>query len=175
MLVRNPRVSGHVGRISTQTALAILVLALLCSCARAEAVRLVRVIDGDSLLVELAGRREEVRLIGIDAPEGRQEFGARSRGHVAELCRGQTLRLEFDTQRRDRYGRLLAYLFAGELMVNEELVRSGLALALPVRPNTAHAGRLARAEAEAREAGRGFWVQGGLKLTPAQWRKRHGR
>jgi len=173
--MRNPGFSGRVGRYSALAALAILALTLFCSCARAEAVRLVRVIDGDSLLVELAGRREEVRLIGIDAPEGRQEFGALAREHVVALCRGRELRLEFDQERRDRYGRLLAYLFAGGLMVNEEMVRAGLALTLPVRPNTAHAGRLARAEAEAREAGRGFWAQGGLKLTPTQWRKRHGR
>ncbi|WP_285907702.1 thermonuclease family protein [Pseudodesulfovibrio pelocollis] len=175
MLMRNPGFPGRVGRFPALAVLAILALTLSCSCARAEAVRLVRVIDGDSLVVELAGRREEVRLIGIDAPEGRQEFGNRARNHVVALCRGQALRLEFDEERRDRYGRLLAYVFVGERMLNEELVRAGLALVLPIRPNTAHAGRLARAEAEAREAGQGFWAQGGLKLTPAQWRKRHGR
>ncbi|MFH1913566.1 MAG: thermonuclease family protein [Pseudomonadota bacterium] len=175
MSLRNPRLSSHICRVLALSALVCVVLALLGSCARAEAVRLVRVIDGDSLVVELAGRREEVRLIGIDAPEGRQEYGARARREVMELCRGQGLRLEFDVERRDRYGRLLAYVFVGERMLNEELLRAGLALVLPIRPNTTHAGRLARAEAEAREAGQGFWAQGGLKLTPAQWRKRHGR
>ncbi|HET91832.1 MAG TPA: nuclease, partial [Chloroflexi bacterium] len=124
----------------------------------AEAVRLVRVIDGDSLLVELAGRREEVRLIGIDAPEGRQEFGDRAREHVAALCRGQRLRLEFDEERRDRYGRLLAYVYLPDSqMLNELLVAQGYAQVMTIPPNVRYADRFQAAQQKARAQRRGLW------------------
>lgn len=148
---------------------------LAAGFALADPARLLAAIDGDSLRVELGGKIEEVRLIGIDAPEGRQRFGDQARSHVLRLCIDRELRLEYDAERRDRYGRLLAYVHAGDVMVNEEMIRAGLALPLPVKPNTAHAKRFRRAEAEARAARRGFWAEGGLDMTPAQWRKKHGR
>lgn len=172
MFERNP----HVRAVSAIPGLLVFATLLLAAGpAWADAARLLAAIDGDSLRVELGEKVEEVRLIGMDAPEGRQRFGAQARSHVLRLCVDRELRLEYDAERRDRYGRLLAYVYAGEIMVNEAMIRAGLALPLPVKPNTAHAGRFRRAEAEARAARRGFWAEGGLDMTPAQWRKKHGR
>lgn len=153
----------------------VLIILALAGPAWADPARLLAVIDGDSLRIEFGGRIEEVRLIGMDAPEGRQPFGPQARNHLLRLCAGRELRLEYDAERRDRYGRLLAYVHAGGVMINEEMVRAGLALPLPVRPNTAHAKRIRAAGAEARDGRRGFWAEGGLVMTPAQWRKEHGR
>ena len=70
------------------------------------------------------------------------------------LVMGKTVRLELDVRERDRYRRLLAYVYVGDLMVNAELVRLGYAHAMTVPPNVAHASRFVSLERQAREAGR---------------------
>jgi micrococcal nuclease len=60
-------------------------------------------------------------------------------------------------------------------MLNEELVRAGLAIPIRIKPNTRHYDRIKRAEKEARREKRGFWVKGGLDMTPGQWRRTHRR
>ncbi|WP_419786011.1 thermonuclease family protein [Pseudodesulfovibrio sp.] len=132
-------------------------------------------IDGDSLLLVIEGRSREVRLIGIDAPEHGQEYGTQARQEILRLCYGRSLRVEYDKQRKDRYGRLLAYVYYGKTMVNAEMVRAGLALAVRYEPNTLHLDLLRAAEKEARAKRRGFWLHGGLKRTPYEWRKLHRR
>jgi len=77
------------------------------------------------------------------------------------LVMGKTVRLELDVRERDRYRRLLAYVYVGDLMVNAELVRLGYAHAMTVPPNVAHASRFVSLERQAREAGRGLWGAGG--------------
>ena len=139
----------------------------------AEEAQFLSIIDGDSLAVEVGGRSCEVRLIGIDAPELGQEFGVQAKSHALRLCYGQRLRLEYDHQRRDRYGRTLAYVYSKDGMLNEEMVRAGLALAVEYRPNVLHQKTFEQAEKTARAERRGFWLRGGLKQTPAQWRKKH--
>jgi micrococcal nuclease len=161
--------------LATVLLAATVLVLLLSGPARAEQAQLLTVIDGDSLLLENDGRSVKVRLIGIDAPEGRQEFGTQARTKVMNICYGRPLRLEFDVERRDRYGRMLAYVYCGDIMLNEEMVRSGLALAIAVKPNTAHYQRLKRAEEQARKTRSGFWAHGGLKMTPAQWRQTYGK
>lgn len=151
----------------------LLVLLLFPHESRAQDALFISIIDGDSLLVELGGRSCEVRLIGIDAPEHGQEFGVQAKAHALRLCYGKLLKLEFDRQRRDRYGRTLAYVYCDGKLLNAEMVRAGLALAVTYKPNVRHQKELEQAEKEARTQRRGFWVRGGLKQTPAQWRKRH--
>ncbi|WP_207263300.1 thermonuclease family protein [Desulfovibrio sp. Huiquan2017] len=137
--------------------------------------RLIRVLDGDSLRVEYQGRTLELRLIGVDAPEYRQEYSRKARDFTRNFCRDKPLQLEFDTERRDHYGRTLAYVHAGGLMLNEELVRAGLAIPFRVRPNTRYFARFRQAEDEARREQRGFWRKGGLDMTPSRWRRTHPR
>lgn len=119
-----------------------------------------RVVDGDT--IDVAFRDERVRLVGIDAPEasgGAECFGAESSAHAAELVPpGTEVRLGLDVEERDRYGRLLAYVWRADgLFVNEAMVRDGYAAVLPVPPNVAHEASLLSAERAARKEGRGLW------------------
>ena len=137
---------------------------------------MVKVYDGDTVTVKLGRKRERVRLIGIDCPELKQApWGRRARDFLARRVLHRWVRLEFDVQSRDRYGRLLAYLWLDGELVNETLVREGLCLIYTVPPNVRHVERLRAAQRWAREHGKGFWAEGGLSETPYQWRKRHRR
>ncbi len=124
------------------------------------------VIDGDTVDVEIDGERERVRLLGIDAPESvhrsvpEQCFGAEAAAALTELLPiGSELTLERDEDPRDRFGRLLLYLYRTEdgLFVNEWLVRNGLADTSFYEPNTALADTLTAARAEARSTQTGLW------------------
>lgn len=122
-----------------------------------------RVVDGDTVEARVDGRAEDVRYIGVDTPESVKpdapvECYALAASHFNEdLVEGQRVRLEFDAERRDAYGRLLAYVYLGDEFVNAQLVRRGFARTLAIPPNTGHAGRLATLERRASAAGRGLW------------------
>ena len=129
-----------------------------------------RVVDGDTVIVRLSGRRERVRLIGIDTPETVkpntpvQCFGPESSRRAHELLpAGTAVRLVGDVEARDRYQRLLAYVYraADGLFVNLVLAREGYARPYPFRPNVAHEAEIARAADDARAAGRGLWSRCG--------------
>ncbi len=154
-----------------------LVMAVLCLpvSSVAETAQFLTVIDGDSMLVSYKGRSQEVRLIGIDAPEWGQEYGTQAKSRAINFCYGKALRLEFDKGRKDRYGRLLAYVYCGNKMLNEFMLQEGLAIAVKVKPNEKYYERFKKIEAQARKKKRGFWLRGGLKQTPAQWRKQKGK
>jgi micrococcal nuclease len=128
------------------------------------------VVDGDTIEVELPdGSEEDVRYIGIDTPEVHhptrgEEPGGRA---ATEINRGlvgdRPVRLEPDVQLRDRYGRLLAYVWVkradgAEVMVNAELVRLGYAQVMTIPPNVRYAEMLRKLGAEARENHRGLWA-----------------
>jgi len=148
---------------------------LAATAAPAQEAQFLSVIDGDSLVLEIDGSTREVRLIGIDAPEHGQEYGVQARCEAMRLCYGHSLRVEYDRQRKDKYGRLLAYVYSGDKLLNAEMVRAGLALAVRYEPNVLHYDQLREAEKEARARRRGFWTHGGLKQTPSEWRKQHKR
>lgn len=120
-----------------------------------------RVIDGDTILLEGDVR---VRLIGVDTPEvshpqGEAEpLGSEASAFTKRFLEGQSVTLRFDRQRRDRYHRVLAWVYVGDRLLNEELVKAGLSRAETGYPfSSAMKRRLEAAEAEAREAGRGMW------------------
>ena len=126
--------------------------------------RVERVVDGDTFV--LAGG-ERVRLLGIDTPETVDPdrpvgcFGPQASAFAKHLLTGRWVRLVYDRQLRDRYGRLLAYVYlrrrVGPLFVNARLVALGYARTLSIPPNTTHAAELARLQAAAALAGRGLW------------------
>jgi micrococcal nuclease len=130
-----------------------------------------RVVDGDTIDVELPdGSDDTVRYIGIDTPETVkpgtpvQCFGPRAHEANERLVGGRTVTLRFDAERRDVYGRLLAYVFlpgAGPggrpLLVNAELARRGLARTLTIPPNDSYAPLFARLAGRAGVRGRGLW------------------
>lgn len=113
------------------------------------------VVDGDT--IELAGG-QRVRYIGINAPESGRPFAADAQAFNQSLVAGQEVWLETDVQASDQYGRLLAYVWAGDTFVNLELVRQGYAHVYTVPPNVRYADAFAQAEQEAREAERGLWA-----------------
>lgn len=126
--------------------------------------RVLRVIDGDTIVVRLRGRVERVRYIGVDTPETRHGdsraecFAARAADANRALVGGRRVRLAGDRRRRDRYGRVLAYVFDDRgRSVNASLVRDGYARTLAIAPDTTHAGTFARLAAGARADGRGLW------------------
>ena len=122
-----------------------------------------RVVDGDTLLLANGAR---VRLIGVDTPETVkssqpvQPWGPEAAEFTRQFVAGGTVRLQFDRERIDRYGRFLAYVWVNDRLLNEELVRAGLARMEPqYRYARAMKERLRRAEQEAKDAGRGIWSQ----------------
>jgi len=131
-----------------------------------------KVIDGDTIAIEGG---EVVRYIGIDTPEGTKEcFAKESTEKNKELVEGKTVRLEKDVSERDRYQRLLRYIWAGQVFVNDYLVREGYATAISYPPDVNYQELFRDAEREARENNRGLWsVCGNIdddrkmpKLTP---------
>ncbi|HET7054146.1 MAG TPA: thermonuclease family protein [Solirubrobacterales bacterium] len=141
-------------------------------------VRVVRVIDGDTIVVRLAGREEDVRLIGVDTPETVkpdtpvQCFGERASHFTKRALTGRRVRLVFGVERHDVYGRLLAYVYLArrtfdgsqhvkdpqrDRLFNSTLVRRGLARSLTIPPNDRFAPRFRRLELAAARDGRGLW------------------
>ncbi len=122
-----------------------------------------RVVDGDTIEARIDGRTEDVRLIGIDTPETVkpgtpvQCFGPRASYFTKRRLEGRRVRLVFGVERRDVYGRLLAYAYLGGHFFNPILVRRGLARTLTIPPNDRFARRLERLELAAARAGRGLW------------------
>lgn len=125
-----------------------------------------RVVDGDTIDVTVEGRRERVRLIGIDTPETKKEntpvqcFGPEASAFTATLLPPATpLYLERDVIGRDDYGRLLAYVYRATdgVFVNAELIRQGFARLLTIPPNVAHVDDFRAANDQARRAARGLW------------------
>lgn len=120
--------------------------------------RVISVIDGDT--GELSNG-ETVRYIGIDTPEEGQPYYFEAMRRTSELCLDEEIRLEYDATRRDKYDRLLAYVFVDDsVMVNEVLVREGLANAYifpESQKNMEYRGRLVLAQIKARGEKRGIW------------------
>jgi micrococcal nuclease len=127
--------------------------------------RVVRVVDGDTIRVALGGRVERVRYIGIDTPESVkpdtpvQCYAHRAAAENARLVDGRRVRLVLDVEPRDRFGRLLAYVYRAEdgVFINAQLVRGGFARTLTIPPNVRFATRFRALAAQARRAHRGLW------------------
>ena len=121
--------------------------------------RVTQVIDGDTIVIE-GGYR--VRYIGIDTPELYPEpeaYAVEAWQANRNLVEGREVRLERDVSETDKYGRLLRYVYVGEVMVNAELVRRGLAWAKAYPPDTKYQAYLEELEREAKYAGRGMWAK----------------
>jgi micrococcal nuclease len=148
--------------------------ALLCfppaACAQAEIACVVdRVSDGDS--ITCGGDR--VRLLAIDAPELDQgPFGRAAKAFLeAALPIGSRARLELDVERRDGYGRLLAYVYREDgRMLNRMMARQGFALPYAIPPNVRHVDAIRAAADSARAAGIGLWALHAFDCSPADHR-----
>ena len=130
---------------------------------------LVRIVDGDTIVVRISGRsgQETVRLIGIDTPETKkpdtpvQCYGKEATSYTTELLTGKKIWLERDVSDRDHYGRLLRYVWVEQgssyLLANEEIVRQGFGTAGDYPPDTRYHDRLFAALANARNQKLGMW------------------
>ncbi len=138
------------------------------ACAEAFDAHVFRVTDGDTIKVRaLTGGREiKVRLARIDAPEGGQAFGQVAKRAMSDLVFGKDVRL-VPQPRPDRYGRMIADIFVGDLWVNLEMVRLGLAWQYLLFDQSSE---LRAAQEEAQSAGRGLWIDR-QAVPPWEWRK----
>ncbi|NQT04480.1 MAG: thermonuclease family protein [Dehalococcoidia bacterium] len=143
--------------------LILLLIIYAIGCAAPAAPQVTRVIDGDTIEVDISGKIYKVRYIGIDTPElddKRPEFNALAQEatrYNKKLLEKRTVRLEKDISETDRYGRLLRYVYVGDIFVNAELVRQGLAEVKAYPPDTKYQDTLEKAEAEAKQDKKGLW------------------
>lgn len=142
--------------------LGLAVLCFLCSCMQnsspAEEYRLIKVIDGDTIYIKSAeGKRFILRYIGINCPEKNEPFYHAATRENIKLLKRRKLRLEFDCELQDQYGRLLAYVFVDGTMVNAELLRLGLARSYDDHFNQRYKSLFIRMEEQARLNQRGLW------------------
>ena len=133
--------------------------------------QVVDVIDGNTILVNLGERSETVRYIGISSQEKRRPPSPEAVPGDAvqanrQLVERQQIRMELDTLERDRDGRLLAYVYVADKMVNAELVRRGSAEVMTIVPNVRHRDLLVTLEQEARDNRRGLWADPSEPTTP---------
>ena len=130
------------------------------------------VVDGNTIRVNLGDRVETVRYIGINAKQTTQPAKAPSQSGEdvtdvnRQLVARQQVRLELDAQERDREGRLLAYVFVADRMVNAELVRRGSAETMTIQPNVRYRDLFVALEQEARDDRRGLWANQSEPTTP---------
>lgn len=142
---------------------------------------MVKVFDGDTILVRIKGHEEFVRLREIDAPEmagckrqGQEPWGRKAREFALARLKDRKVRLETDDrEERDAYGRLLAYVFVGDSFLNREMVQSGNAFLYQPPIRGKYAARLQEAEEAARDKGIGVWDRKkGLREKPRDFRAR---
>ena len=126
-----------------------------------------RVVDGDTIIVEIDGKKERIRLIGVDTPETVhpnkpvEHYGKEASAFTKKLAEGEMVRLECDddTQRRDRYGRLLAYVYLPDgTFLNAEIIKQGYGFAYTRFPFK-YMEQFRQYERSARETGTGLWAE----------------
>lgn len=117
--------------------------------------RVVRVIDGDTIDVQINGAEFRVRYVGVNTPERGESCYSDATAANSELVLGQTVRLVKDTSDTDRYDRLLRYVYVGDTFVNRELIVRGYGEAVLYRPDDLHFEQFSELEQEAARAGRG--------------------
>lgn len=134
--------------------------------------RVVRVVDGDTLAVDINGKSETVRLIGVDAPESVhpskpvQCFGKEASAKLKELLEGEQVRMEQDPTQddKDRYGRFLRYVFLEDgRFANQLIIEEGYAHEYTYEAPYAHQAEFKKAQEQARLEQRGLWADGACK------------
>lgn len=129
-------------------------------------VKITHVIDGDTVDIDIHGHNERVRLIGVNTPETKHPtkpiecFGPEASAYLTTLLPpGTTVRVERDAEARDRYGRMLLYLYrdSDNLFVNLDLVARGYGTPMSIEPNTFHRNDFVRAASQAEAANVGLW------------------
>ncbi len=117
------------------------------------------VIDGDTVIINRADKKEKLRLIGIDTPERNEAFYEDATTFTRDLLQGKMVYLEIGSEPYDKYGRTLCYIYLDdkETMANELIMRAGWAEMLTIPPNDKYASRFKRARRDAQLNGRGMY------------------
>ncbi len=132
---------------------------LLGGCEKPPVVRVAQVLDANSLVLD---DRDEVQYLGIETPQTRPvpaPFGRQALEANRKLVDKKEIRMERDVSEMDRYGKLLRYVYVGDIFVNAELLRLGLARAVAIPPDTRYKDLFEKLEKEARDARRGMWAK----------------
>jgi len=131
--------------------------------------KVVNVVDGDTFKIESG---ETVRMIGIDTPETvhpskpAQCYGKEASSKTQDLLEGKEIKLEKDVSEKDKYGRLLRYVYVGEIFVNEYLVKEGFAVSSSYPPDIKYQDKFVEAQRKAREENKGLWNPSAICQTP---------
>jgi micrococcal nuclease len=122
-----------------------------------------RVVDGDTFEIQRNGKKEKVRLIGIDTPETKKPntpvmfYGKEASDYTKKRLEKKTVGLEWDVDREDQYNRLLAYVWIEDELYNRTLVREGYARIATFPPNVKYVDSFKKDQEEARQKGKGLW------------------
>ena len=133
-------------------ALAVIILA---GCSQGAQVTVSKVYDGDSFVMS---NGDEIRLIGIDAPERDRPGAEEARTFLTNLIQGKPIRLERDKEDKDKYQRLLRYAYINGIFVNAEMIKQGYAVTLFIPPNDFCREKFTILETAARESKKGLWA-----------------
>ena len=127
----------------------------------------IRVVDGDTILISMPGTETTIRLIGVDAPESvhrdtekNTPEGEQASFFLKQYVEGKRVTLEYDQELKDRYGRTLAYAYVDGMMLQDMLLSMGMARTMVMEPNTRYQHHFEMLEKDAREGGTGFWETG---------------
>jgi micrococcal nuclease len=142
-------------------------------------VPVVTVHDGDTVSIVVEKKKEKIRLIGIDAPEtGQKPWGEKAKQYLESLisASGWRVKMEFDVEKRDQHGRILAYLWTTDgILINLVMVKNGYAMLYTFPPNVRYSDELRKGQKEARDRRLGIWGEEGLKERPGDYRREHPR
>ncbi len=121
-------------------------------------IKCIRVIDGDTIEVkDEAGAKYKIRYIGIDTPEATEDYGDIATEKNKELVEGKVVKLEKDVSSTDKYGRILAYVYVGDIFINAYLVQEGYAQISTYPPDVKYADYFLELQQEAKENNKGLW------------------
>lgn len=142
-------------------------------------IRVEKIYDGDTIAALVEGQFEKIRMIGIDAPEMDQRpWGKKAKECIESLITASDsmVSLEYDMERRDKYGRILAYIWTRNgKMLNDEMLERGCTVLFTIPPNIKYVERFRAAQKRARERKAGIWGENGLRERPYNYRKEHPR
>jgi micrococcal nuclease len=158
-------------RIRKWLLLFVLMGSMLAGCSSAtvttssgrEKVKVERVVDGDTFEVEIGGKKEKLRLIGVDTPETKKPntpvmyYGKEASDYTKKRLEKKTVELEWDVDKYDQYKRLLAYVWIGDELFNRTLVQEGYARIATFPPNVKYVDLFKKDQEEARKKEKGLW------------------
>ena len=122
----------------------------------------IRVIDGDTFITK---EQQKVRYIGINAPEINEPYGMEATQYNKTLIEGKNVHIVLDNMQKDRFGRILGYVYIGDTLINKQIIAKGWAIAENISPNTLHAQEFQQAEKEAHKTCQGIWADTCMPLS----------